>query len=62
MSIGDFPENLSQAMLVGCNVSRGIGRAKRRDAKAAAAAGASAPRGTAPGAALSPYAGAHAKS
>ena len=26
MSIGDFPENLSQAMLVGCNVSRRIGR------------------------------------
>ena len=23
---GDFPESLSQAMLVGCNVSRGIGR------------------------------------
>ena len=26
MSIGDFPESLSQAMLVGCNVSRRIGR------------------------------------
>ena len=26
MSIGDFPESLSQAMLVGCNVSREIGR------------------------------------
>ena len=26
MSIGDFPEVLSQAMLVGCNVSREIGR------------------------------------
>ena len=25
MSIGDFPEILSQAMLVGCNVSREIG-------------------------------------
>ena len=25
--IGDFPESLTQAMLVGCNVSRGIGRA-----------------------------------
>ena len=25
MSIGDFPESLSQAMLVGCNVSREIG-------------------------------------
>ena len=24
--IGDFPESLSQAMLVGCNVSRRIGR------------------------------------
>ena len=24
--IGDFPESLSQAMLVGCNVSREIGR------------------------------------
>ena len=24
--IGDFPESSSQAMLVGCNVSRGIGR------------------------------------
>ena len=24
--IGNFPESLSQAMLVGCNVSRGIGR------------------------------------
>ena len=26
MSVGDFPESLSQAMLVGCNVSREIGR------------------------------------
>ena len=26
MSIGDLPESLSQAMLVGCNVSREIGR------------------------------------
>ena len=26
MSVGDFPENLSQAMLVGCNASREIGR------------------------------------
>ena len=26
MSIGDFPESLSRAMLVGCNVSREIGR------------------------------------
>ena len=26
MPIGDFPESLSQAMLVGCNVSREIGR------------------------------------
>ena len=26
MSIGDFPESLSQTMLVGCNVSRRIGR------------------------------------
>ena len=26
MSIGNFPESLSQAMLVGCNVSREIGR------------------------------------
>ena len=26
MSIGDFPEDLSQAMVVGCNVSREIGR------------------------------------
>ena len=26
MSIGDSPESLSQAMLVGCNVSRRIGR------------------------------------
>ena len=25
MSVGDFPESLSQAMLVGCNVSREIG-------------------------------------
>ena len=25
MSIGDFPESLSQAMLVGCKVSRRIG-------------------------------------
>ena len=25
-STGDFPESLSQAMLVGCNVSREIGR------------------------------------
>ena len=24
--MGDFPESLSQAMLVGCNVSREIGR------------------------------------
>ena len=30
MSIGDFPESLSQAMLVGCHVSRGIGRSVRR--------------------------------
>ena len=26
MSIGDFPESLSRAILVGCNVSRRIGR------------------------------------
>ena len=26
MSIGDFPESLSQAMLAGCNVSRETGR------------------------------------
>ena len=26
MAIGDFPESLSQAMLVGCDVSREIGR------------------------------------
>ena len=26
MSIGEFPESLTQAMLVGCNVSREIGR------------------------------------
>ena len=26
MSMGDFPDDLSQAMLVGCNVSREIGR------------------------------------
>ena len=26
MSIGNLPESLSQAMLVGCNVSREIGR------------------------------------
>ena len=26
MSIGDFPESLSRAMLVGCNVRREIGR------------------------------------
>ena len=28
MSVGDFPENSSQAMLVGCNVSREIGRSQ----------------------------------
>ena len=30
MSIGDFPESLSQAMLAGCNVSREIGREQFR--------------------------------
>ena len=41
MSIGDFPESLSQAMLVGCNVSREIGRSIDDNRTAAAPAAAS---------------------
>ena len=29
--IGDLPESLSEAMLVGCNISREIGRSMKRE-------------------------------
>ena len=44
-SIGDFPESLTQAMLVGCNVSREIGRTETKRCLAKGLFGADLERG-----------------